>query len=80
MTTHDPSGTGDIRDILGICFVHPRSFDQIMAMPASAETQFNLFNQPCSSEDDQALYQKRRTQLSNVVQDVGQLKDKEPMD
>jgi hypothetical protein len=51
-----------------------------MAMPASAETQFNLFNQPCSSEDDQALYQKRRTQLSNVVQDVGQLKDKEPMD
>jgi hypothetical protein len=40
----------------------------------------NLFNQPCSSEDDQALYQKRRTQLSNIVQDVGQLKDEEPMD
>ena len=51
-----------------------------MAMPISAETQFNLFDRPCSLEGRQAPRQKRRAHLPDLVQGVGQLGDEELID
>lgn len=49
-------------------------------MPASAETQFNLFDGPPSPVDSQASRQNRRAHLPNLVQGVGQLRDEELID
>ncbi len=49
-------------------------------MPASAETQFNLFDRPCSPVGSQAPRQKRRAHLPDLVQGVGQLADEELID
>jgi hypothetical protein len=51
-----------------------------MAMPASAESQFNLFDRPSSPVDRQAPQQKRRAQLPDLVQGVGQLANDELID
>jgi hypothetical protein len=51
-----------------------------MAMPTSAETQFNLFDRPCSLEGHQAPRLKRRAHLPDLVQGVGQLADEELID
>ena len=49
-------------------------------MPASADSQFNLFDRPSSSVDRQAPQQKRRAHLPDLVQGVGQLADEELID
>ena len=46
-------------------------------MPANADSQFNLFDRPCSPVGSQALQQKRRAHLPDLVQGVGQLADEE---
>ena len=49
-------------------------------MPASAETQFNLFDRPPSPVGSQAPRQNRRAHLPDLVQGVGQLGDEELID
>ena len=49
-------------------------------MPAKADSQFNLFDRPCSLEGHQAPRPKRRAQLPDLVQGVGQLADEELID
>ena len=49
-------------------------------MPANAETQFNLFDRPCSPVGSQGPRQKRRAHLPDLVQGVGQLEDEELID
>jgi hypothetical protein len=51
-----------------------------MAMPANAETQFNLFDRPSFREGHQAPRQKRRARLPELVQGVAQLEDDELID
>jgi hypothetical protein len=49
-------------------------------MPASADSQYNLFDRPSSPVGSQAPRQKRRTHLPDLVQGVGQLEDEELID
>jgi hypothetical protein len=49
-------------------------------MPASAETQFNLFDRPPSPDGSQAPQQNRSAHLPDLVQDVGQLGDEQLID
>jgi hypothetical protein len=46
-------------------------------MPATPETQFTLFDQPSSLDGHRAHRQKRRGQLPDLAQDVGQLENDE---
>ena len=49
-------------------------------MPTNTETQFNLFNRPSSLNGHRAPRQKRRAQLPDLVQGVGQLENEELID
>jgi hypothetical protein len=49
-------------------------------MPASADSQFNLFDRPSSLEGSQGPRQKRRAHLPDLVQGVCQLEDEELID
>ena len=54
--------------------------DHIIFMSANAETQFTLFDRPSSPAGLQAPRQKRRVQLLDLVQGVGQLENEELID
>jgi hypothetical protein len=49
-------------------------------MPTNTETQFNLFDRPSSLNGHRAPRQKRRAQLPDLVQGVGQLENDELVD
>ena len=49
-------------------------------MPANADSQFNLLDRPCSPVGSQGPRQKRRAQLPDLVQGIGQLEDEELID
>jgi hypothetical protein len=63
-----------------LCLAQPRFSAHIISLPASAETQFNLFDRPSSPAGLQAPRQKRRVHLPDLVQDVGQLENDELVD
>src|SRR3954470_18274718 len=63
-----------------LCLAQPRFSDPIISMPADAETQFYLFDRPCSPAGRQAPRQKRRAHFPDLVQGVGQLENEELVD
>ena len=63
-----------------LCLAQPRFSAHIISMPASAETQFNLFDWPSCPAGLQAPRQKRRAHLPDLVQGVGQLENDELVD
>ncbi len=58
----------------------PRFSDHIISMSASTETQFTLFDRPSSVEGHRAPRPRRRAQLPDLVQGVGQLENGELVD
>jgi hypothetical protein len=63
-----------------LCLAQPRFSAHVISLPASAETQFNLFDRPSSPAGLQAPRQKRRAHLPDLVQGVGQLENDELVD
>ena len=58
----------------------PRFSDHIISMSANTETQFTLFDRPSSLEGHRAPRPRRRAQLLDLVQGVGQLENGELVD
>jgi hypothetical protein len=58
----------------------PRFSDHIISMSANTETQFTLFDRPSSLEGHRAPRPRRRAQLHDLVQGVGQLENGELVD
>jgi hypothetical protein len=78
MTEDDQFGWTAMLSVLRLA---QRQFsDHLILMPANAETQFTLFDRPSSLDGHRAHRQKRRVQLPNLVQDVGQLENDELID
>ncbi len=58
----------------------PRFSDHIISMSANTEPQFTLFDRPSSLEGHRAPRPRRRAQLPDLVQGVGQLENGELVD
>jgi hypothetical protein len=58
----------------------PRFSDHIISMSANTEPQFTLFDRPSSLEGHRASRPRRRAQLPDLVQGVGQLENGELVD